>query len=141
MPDNVQRDANISRLFEKLEYVADKVTDTQREVGVLGTKIDDFGSRLKRLEDRDEKHGEREEKLELLATKLEGVINKSEGSMSKLENRVEAIESDFITVRKDIGDLKKNWKILVTIVSLTGSAIGFFIKIIIDVFTRGGFNG
>lgn len=137
MPDNIQRDANISRLFEKLDYVAEKVTITQNDIGILGVKIDDFSHRLKKLEERDEKHLEREEKLELLTTKMEAIISKGESTMEKLDSRVEGMEQEFSVMKDDIANLKKNWKMLMGIISLVGSIFGYVIKVLIDAFVKG----
>lgn len=132
MPDNAQRDANIARLFEKLDYVADKVTSTQNEVSAIGVKVDDFSARLKRLEERDEKHLEKEEKLELLAVRMETIIDKGEDTMKELDKRMSTIETDVDSMKADINNLKKNWKILTGVITAVGSGIGYLIKTVLD---------
>ena len=136
MPDNAQRDANISRLFEKIDYVVDKVTTTQTDVSAIGVKIDDFQLRLLKLEDRDEKHLEKEEQLQVLTARLEAIISNGEGTIEKLDEKLQTLESDFALMKEDIIALKKNWKLLMSIVSGIGAVAGFIIKTLIDIFGR-----
>lgn len=136
MPDNAQRDANISRLFEKIDYVVDKVTTTQTDVSAIGVKIDDFSLRLRKLEERDEKHLEKEEQLQVLTARLEAVISNGEGAVEKLDEKLQTLESDFALMKEDIIALKKNWKLLMSIVSGIGAVAGFIIKTLIDIFGR-----
>lgn len=136
MPDNAQRDANISRLFEKIDYVVDKVTTTQTDVSAIGVKIDDFSLRLRKLEERDEKHLEKEEQLQVLTARLEAIISNGEGAIEKLDEKLQTLESDFALMKEDIIALKKNWKLLMSIVSGIGAITGFIIKTLIDIFGR-----
>ena len=136
MPDNAQRDANISRLFEKIDYVVDKVTTTQTDVSAIGVKIDDFSLRLRKLEERDEKHLEKEEQLQVLTARLEAIISNGEGAIEKLDEKLQTLESDFALMKEDIIALKKNWKLLMSIVSGIGAVAGFVIKTLIDIFGR-----
>lgn len=136
MPDNAQRDANISRLFEKIDYVVDKVTTTQTDVSAIGVKIDDFSLRLRKLEERDEKHLEKEEQLQVLTARLEAIISNGEGAIEKLDEKLQTLESDFALMKEDIIALKKNWKLLMSIVSGIGAVAGFIIKTLIDIFGR-----
>lgn len=136
MPDNAQRDANISRLFEKIDYVVDKVTTTQTDVSAIGVKIDDFSLRLRKLEERDEKHLEKEEQLQVLTARLEAIISNGEGAIEKLDEKLQTLESDFALMKEDIITLKKNWKLLMSIVSGIGAVAGFIIKTLIDIFGR-----
>lgn len=136
MPDNAQRDANISRLFEKLDYVVDKVTITQTDVSAISVKVDDFSLRLRRLEERDEKHLEREEQLQILTTRLEAIIISGEGAIEKLDDKLQVLETEFTQMKEDIIALKKNWKLLMSIVSGIGAVAGFIVKTLIDIFGR-----
>lgn len=136
MPDNAQRDANISRLFEKIDYVVDKVTVTQADVSAISVKVDDFSLRLRRLEERDEKHLEREEQLQILTTRLEAIISNGEGAIEKLDDKLQVLETEFSQMKEDIIALKKNWKILMSIVSGIGAVAGFIVKTLIDIFGR-----
>ena len=136
MPDNAQRDMNIQRLFEKMDYIVDKVTITQTEVSAIGAKVDDFSIRLRRLEERDEKHMEREEKLELLTTKMEAVIYKSEDTMEKLESKLEAMEKEVNKMKDDISALKENWRVLIGISTFISGVAGYAIKTLFDVMLR-----
>lgn len=136
MPDNAQRDANISRLFEKLDYVVDKVTITQTDVSAISVKVDDFSLRLRRLEERDEKHLEREEQLQILTTRLEAIISNGEGAIEKLDDKLQVLETEFTQMKEDIIALKKNWKLLMSIVSGIGAVAGFIVKTLIDIFGR-----
>ena len=136
MPDNAQRDANISRLFEKIDYVVDKVTTTQTDVSAISVKIDDFSLRLRKLEERDEKHLEKEEQLQVLTARLEAIISNGEGAKEKLDEKLQTLDSDFALMNEDIIALKKNWKLLMSIVSGIGAVAGFVIKTLIDIFGR-----
>ena len=101
MPDS-QRDANISRLFNKMDDVKDAIYDTNSKVDVSLSKLDDFSYRLKKLEEHDENHIEREEKLEILMVKVENFIDRYEKSYLALENRVYHLE-------QHVDKVKYNW--------------------------------
>ena len=130
MPD-AQRDANIERLFVKIDNMRDTVTATRSEVVIVSTKIDDFSFRLKKLEDRDEKHLEREEKIELLITRMEAIIERSEQTMGELESRVVKLERDVTTI-------KNNWRWVVGISGTVGSIVGSILATLVNVFLKGG---
>ena len=130
MPDS-PRDANIERLFAKIDNMRETVTATRSEVAIVGTKIDDFSFRLKKLEDRDEKHLEREEKIELLITRMEAIIERSEHTMSALESRVVKLERDVTTI-------KNNWRWVVGISGTVGSIVGSILATLVNVFLKGG---
>lgn len=130
MPD-AQRDANIERLFVKIDNMRDTVTATRSEVVIVSTKIDDFSFRLKKLEDRDEKHLEREEKIELLITRMEAIIERSEQTMGELEGRVMKLERDVTTI-------KNNWRWVVGISGTIGSIVGSILATLVNVFLKGG---
>ncbi len=130
MPD-AQRDANIERLFVKIDNMRDTVTATRSEVVIVSTKIDDFSFRLKKLEDRDEKHLEREEKIELLITRMEAIIERSEQTMGELEGRVMKLERDVTTI-------KNNWRWVVGISGTVGSIVGSILATLVNVFLKGG---
>lgn len=130
MPDS-QRDANIERLFVKIDNMRDTVTATRSEVVIVSTKIDDFSFRLKKLEDRDEKHLEREEKIELLITRMEAIIERSEQTMGELEGRVMKLERDVTTI-------KNNWRWVVGISGAIGSIVGSILATLVNVFLKGG---
>lgn len=130
MPDS-QRDANIERLFAKIDNMCETVTATRSEVVIVSTKIDDFSFRLKKLEDRDEKHLEREEKIELLITRMEAIIERSEQTMGELEGRVVELERDVTTI-------KNNWRWVVGISGTVGSIVGSILATLVNVFLKGG---
>lgn len=130
MPDS-QRDANIERLFVKIDNMRDTVTATRSEVVIVSTKIDDFSFRLKKLEDRDEKHLEREEKIELLITRMEAIIERSEQTMGELEGRVMKLERDVTTI-------KNNWRWVVGISGTIGSIVGSILATFVNIFLKGG---
>lgn len=130
MPD-AQRDANIERLFVKIDNMRDTVAATRSEVVIVSTKIDDFSFRLKKLEDRDEKHLEREEKIELLITRMEAIIERGEQTMGELEGRVIKLERDVTTI-------KNNWRWVVGISGTVGSIIGGILTTLVNVFLKGG---
>lgn len=105
-----QRDLNIARLFTKIDNIRETVINTRSEVGVIGTKVDDFSFRLRKLEERDEKHAEREEKFSVLATKLETIISNLEPTMKDLTERVSAIENTLTTFTSNYEDTSKDVK-------------------------------
>ena len=128
---DAQRDANIERLFVKIDNMRDTVAATRSEVVIVSTKIDDFSFRLKKLEDRDEKHLEREEKIELLITRMEAIIERGEQTMGELEGRVIKLERDVTTI-------KNNWRWVVGISGTVGSIIGGILTTLVNVFLKGG---
>jgi hypothetical protein len=109
----------------------DTVAATRSEVVIVSTKIDDFSFRLKKLEDRDEKHLEREEKIELLITRMEAIIERGEQTMGELEGRVIKLERDVTTI-------KNNWRWVVGISGTVGSIIGGILTTLVNVFLKGG---
>lgn len=126
MPENC-RDANIERLFSKLDSVTEISVSIQKELSILTTKVDDFAYRLRKLEERDERHLEREEKVELLITRIEGIVERNESTMNTLEERVTALEKDMSTV-------KNNWGWFVAIVSAIGGIAGYLINALLSFF-------
>lgn len=126
MPDS-QRDANISRLFNKMDDVKDAIYDTNSKVDVSLSKLDDFSYRLKKLEEHDEKHIEREEKLEILMAKVENFIDRYEKSFQALENRVYHLE-------QDVDKVKNNWGWLITIITAIGGIAGYVVNILVNLF-------
>lgn len=120
-----EHDDNINRLFAKIDDIRETVTTMRSDVVIVSTKIDDFSFRLKKLEDRDERHIEREEKIERLMARMEAVVEKSEEAVSELESRVDELE-------KDVGTLKNNWKWVVAIAGTIGSVAGSIFATVIE---------
>ena len=126
MPD-AQRDANIQRLFSKMDDVKDAIYETNSKVDVTLSKLDDFSYRLKKLEEHDERHLQREEALEILMSKVESFIKTYEESFKKLETRVNTLEND-------VNKVKNNWGWFITIITAIGGIAGYLINIVISVF-------
>ena len=126
MPD-AQRDANIQRLFSKMDDVKDAIYETNSKVDVTLSKLDDFSYRLKKLEEHDERHLQREEALEILMSKVESFIKTYEESFKKLETRVNILEND-------VNKVKNNWGWFITIITAIGGVAGYLINIVISVF-------
>ena len=126
MPD-AQRDANIQRLFSKMDDVKDAIYETNSKVDVTLSKLDDFSYRLKKLEEHDERHLQREEALEILMSKVENFIKTYEESFKKLETRVNILEND-------VNKVKNNWGWFITIITAIGGIAGYLINIVISVF-------
>ena len=128
MPD-AQRDANISRLFSKMDDVKDAIYETNSKVDVTLSKLDDFSYRLKKLEEHDERHLQREEALEILMSKVESFIKTYEESFKKLETRVNTLEND-------VNKVKNNWGWFITIITSIGGIAGYLINILIGIFCQ-----
>ena len=126
MPD-AQRDANIQRLFSKMDDVKDAIYETNSKVDVTLSKLDDFSYRLKKLEEHDERHLQREEALEILMSKVESFIKTYEESFKKLETRVNTLEND-------VNKVKNNWGWFITIITAIGGIAGYLINIVISIF-------
>lgn len=125
----MERDANIERLFDKVDAIADTVLNNQKELSAILTKIDDFAYRLRKLEERDEKHVDREKKVELLISKIENIVERNESTMTNLETRVDILE-------KDMTILKNNWGWAVAIVSAIGGVAGYVISQLMSYFRQ-----
>lgn len=125
MPDNARRDADIERLFSKVDDIRETVHTTKSEVQVMNVKVDDFSFRLKKLESQHEKHVEREEKLELLTTRLESMLNQYEDVKNELTLKVSALEKDVTTI-------KNNWGWLIALISTLGGIAGFVTNAIVS---------
>lgn len=135
MPD-AQRDANISRLFDKVDNINSLVNSTFNKVDVINVKIDDFAYRLKKLEDKGEKASEREEKLELVMTRIETLMQEFESKNKELEQRIKKIEDEKIAdIEKDITIMKNNWVWVASLISaisgVAGGCISFLIGLLI----------
>lgn len=128
MPD-AQRDANIQRLFSKMDDVKDAIYETNSKVDVTLSKLDDFSYRLKKLEEHDERHLQREEALEILMSKVESFIKTYEESFKKLETRVNTLEND-------VNKVKNNWGWFITIITSIGGIAGYLINILIGIFCQ-----
>ena len=128
MPD-AQRDANIQRLFSKMDDVKDAIYETNSKVDVTLSKLDDFSYRLKKLEEHDERHLQREEALEILMSKVESFIKTYEESFKKLETRVNTLEND-------VNKVKNNWGWFITIITAIGGIAGYLINILIGIFCQ-----
>ena len=126
MPD-AQRDANIQRLFSKMDDVKDAIYETNSKVDVTLSKLDDFSYRLKKLEEHDERHLQREEALEILMSKVESFIKTYEESFKKLETRVNILEND-------VNKVMYNCCWFITFITVMGGVDGYLINIVISVF-------
>lgn len=122
-----QEDANIDRLFHKIDTIRETVQATRNEVSIVNTKVDDFSFRLKKLEDRDDKHLEKESQIELLITKMETIVETREQEMVDLDCRVQKLE-------KDVSTLKNNWRWVVAIAGAIGSIFGTLLASVIELF-------
>ena len=122
-----QEDANIDRLFHKIDTIRETVQATRNEVSIVNTKVDDFSFRLKKLEDRDERHLEKENQIELLITKMETIVETREQEMVDLDCRVQKLE-------KDVSTLKNNWRWVVAIAGGIGSIFGTILASVIELF-------
>lgn len=125
----MERNADIERLFVKVDAIASTVLDNQKELSAILAKIDDFAYRLRKLEERDEKHVDREKKVELLISKIENIVERNESTMTDLEDRVDTLEEDMTI-------LKNNWGWLAAIVSVIGGTAGYIISQIISYFRQ-----
>lgn len=136
MPDQL-RDANISRLFDKVDLVGSLVNSTLNKVDVINTKVDDFAYRLKKLEDKNDKALEREEKIELVMTRVETIIEEFENRIKELEEKVSELESVRIKdIEKDITIMKNNWIWIISLVSTVSGIIGGCISFLIDILIK-----
>lgn len=128
MPD---ANTNIERLFVKVDSIAEAIMDIKKEVGITASKLDDFSYRLRKLEERDEKHLAREEKMEVLVAKLETIVEKSEDAMSDLEQRLTILEDD-------VTKIKNNWGWVAAIVAALGGIGGFIVNVALHFIRIGG---
>lgn len=136
MPD-AQRDANISRLFDKVDNINSLVNSTLNKVDVINTKVDDFAYRLRKLEDKGEKASEREEKLEVVMTRIETLMEESESKNKELEQRIKKIEDEKIAdIEKDITIMKNNWVWVVSLISAISGVAGGFISFLIGLLVK-----
>ena len=117
----------LERLFDKVDTIIASINCTNNSVSILSTKIDEFSHRLRKLEEKEDKHADKQNELQLLASKLETITSNGLITIDDLATRMTKAE-------KAIQIIKTNWGWVVTIVSTVGGAIGWFIGKCLSVF-------
>lgn len=127
-----ERDANIERLFHLVMETNNNTASIRSDIGILTTKIDDFSARLKKLEDRDEKHAEREENLRVLTAEFGTLLETIKKAIVAGEVRMDEHDERLATIETAITKIQNNWAWVVTIVSAVGSVIGFILTNVVS---------
>ena len=127
-----ERDANIERLFHLVMETNNNTASIRSDIGILTTKIDDFSARLKKLEDRDEKHAEREENLRVLTAEFGTLLETIKKAIVAGEVRMDEHDERLATIETAITKIQNNWAWVVTIVSAAGSVIGFILTNVVS---------
>lgn len=127
-----ERDANIERLFNLVMETNNNTASIRSDIGILTTKIDDFSARLKKLEDRDEKHAEREENLRVLTAEFGTLLETIKKTIVAGEARMDEHDERLASIETAITKIQNNWAWVVTIVSAGGSVIGFILTNVVN---------
>lgn len=138
MPADAQRDANIERLFNKLESINETVNFTKSEVGVIGARIEDFSIRLKRLEEREDMHLAREEKLELLSVKREGAIEACRRENESISLHLSELADKVEIMDNEISKIKNRWIGIVTGLGFAAGFLGYLFDEVVQYFINKG---
>lgn len=127
-----ERDANIERLFHLVMETNNNTANIRSDISILTTKIDDFSARLKKLEERDEKHAEREEDLRVLTTEFGTLLGSIKKTIVAGEERMTDLDERLTAAETAITRIQNNWGWVVTIVSAVGSIIGYILTTVIN---------
>lgn len=127
-----ERDANIERLFHLVMETNNNTANIRSDISILTTKIDDFSARLKKLEERDEKHAEREEDLRVLTTEFGTLLGSIKKTIVAGEERMTNLDERLTAAETAITRIQNNWGWVVTIVSAVGSIIGYILTTVIN---------
>ena len=127
-----ERDANIERLFHLVMETNNNTANIRSDISILTTKIDDFSARLKKLEERDEKHAEREEDLRVLTTEFGTLLESIKKTIVAGEERMTNLDERLTAAETAITRIQNNWGWVVTIVSAAGSIIGYILTTVIN---------
>ena len=127
-----ERDANIERLFHLVMETNNNTASIRSDISILTTKIDDFSARLRKLEDRDEKHAEREENLRVLTAEFGTLLETIKKTIVAGESRMDDLDSRITSIETSVARIQNNWGWVVTIVSAVGSVIGYILTTVIN---------
>lgn len=117
----------LERLFDKVDTIIASINCTNNSVSILSTKIDEFSHRLRKLEEKEDKHSDKQNELQLVAAKLETITSNGLVTIEDLEKRMTVAE-------KAIQVIKTNWGWVVAIVSTVGGAVGWVIEKCVSMF-------
>ena len=117
----------LERLFDKVDTIIASINCTNNSVSILSTKIDEFSHRLRKLEEKEDKHSDKQNELQLVAAKLETITSNGLVTIEDLEKRMTVAE-------KAIQVIKTNWGWVVAIVSTVGGAVGWVIEKCVSIF-------
>lgn len=117
----------LERLFDKVDTIIASINCTNNSVSILSTKIDEFSHRLRKLEEKEDKHSDKQNELQLVAAKLETITSNGLVTIEDLEKRMTVAE-------KAIQVIKTNWGWVVAIVSTVGGAVGWIIEKCVSMF-------
>lgn len=117
----------LERLFDKVDTIIASINCTNNSVSILSTKIDEFSHRLRKLEEKEDKHSDKQNELQLVAAKLETITSNGLVTIEDLEKRMTVAE-------KAIQVIKTNWGWVVAIVSAVGGAVGWVIEKCVSMF-------
>lgn len=124
-----ERDANIERLFNLVMETNSNTASIKSDLSVLTAKVDDFSSRLKKLEDKDEKHGDKEEKLNLLAQSLMSAIDGVNSTLLKTDKRLLDFDERLSCLEDDVTKIQSNWGWLMALISAAAGVIAYIINL------------
>ena len=124
-----ERDANIERLFNLVMETNSNTASIRSDISVLTAKVDDFSNRLKKLEEKDEKHGDKEEKLNLLAQSLSSTLEGINNTLLKTDKRLLEFDERLTELEEDVQKIQNNWGWLMAIVTGAAGVIAYLINL------------
>lgn len=141
---------NLEMFERKLDDIKETVHNTSLQTTVIGQQIENFSFRLRKLEERDERHLEKESKLEIIVQKLETLLEKNDTVVTHLEEDVKDLEERLVELdkkheqakqecqdrhaahEKDITILKNNWGWVVALAGVLGGGAGWCITTLVS---------
>lgn len=132
--DHNMLEYSISRLTDKMDSIQTSLAEMGSNLKVMGTKVDDFSYRLKKLEERDTEVQRLIQKVDLIVQKLEPDVNKIAESQRQFEIVTQEKEHTFDT---RLTKIENNWGWVVALAGiLSGVIVAVAQHIILAVFFK-----
>lgn len=132
--DHSMLEYSISRLTDKMDSIQTSLAEMGSNLKVMGTKVDDFSYRLKKLEERDTEVQRLIQKVDLIVQKLEPDVDKIAESQREFEKNTQEKEHTFDT---RLTKIENNWGWVVALAGiLSGVIVAVAQHIILTVFFK-----
>lgn len=132
--DHNMLEYSISRLTDKMDSIQTSLAEMGSNLKVMGTKVDDFSYRLKKLEERDTEVQRLIQKVDLIVQKLEPDVDKIAESQREFEKTTQEKEH---TLDTRLTKIENNWGWVVALAGiLSGVIVAIAQHLILTVFFK-----